>query len=112
RRIPQYPFMVRSRAMSTENIAKKAVEDKFEAQVKTVQAKLDVLKIKAEAAKRIAEVKAIADLVTKKRAIDQKLTELKAAGEGKYQQAKADIESRVAELEQSVQAMEEKFKAA
>jgi outer membrane murein-binding lipoprotein Lpp len=98
--------------MSTENIAKKAIEDKIEAQVKTIEAKLDALKLKAEAAKAIAEVKAIADLVTKRRALAQKLSDLKTSGEGKYQQAKADIESRVTELEQSVQAMESKFKAA
>jgi hypothetical protein len=98
--------------MSIENPAKKAVQDKFEAQVKTVEAKLDNLKAKAETAKAIAELKAIADLVTKKHTIDQKLSDLKKTSESTYQQAKADIESRVAELEKSVQSMEAKFKAA
>ena len=99
--------------MSTPtNVAKQAVHDKIESQVKTVQAKLDALKAKAEAAKAIAEIKSIADLVVKKQAIDRKLSELKTSGASKYQQAKADIESRVADLEQSVQAIEAKFKAA
>jgi polyhydroxyalkanoate synthesis regulator phasin len=99
--------------MTTEtNIAKQAVHDKIESQVKTVQAKLDTLKAKAESAKANAELKAIADLLTKKHAIDRKLSELKKSGETAYQQAKADIESRVAELEKSVQAIEAKFKAA
>src|SRR5690242_3776979 len=99
--------------MSTEtNTAKKAVEDTIEAKIKTVEAKLDTLKLKAEAAKAIAEVAAIAELLKKKRAIDQKMGELRKSGEGKYQQAKADIESRVAELEKSAQATEAKLKAA
>jgi outer membrane murein-binding lipoprotein Lpp len=99
--------------MSTPtNVAKQAVHDKIESQVKTVQAKLDALKAKAEAAKAVAELKSIADLVVKKQAIDRKLNELKKSGETTYQQAKADIESRVAELETSVQAIEAKFKAA
>jgi len=99
--------------MSTPtNVAKQAVHDKIESQVKTVQAKLDALKAKAEAAKAIAEIKSIADLVVKKQAIDRKLSELKKSGETTYEQAKADIESRVADLEKSVQAIEAKFKAA
>jgi hypothetical protein len=99
--------------MGTEtNTAKKAIEDTIEAKVKTAQAKLDTLKLKAEAAKAVAEVAAIVGLLKHKRTIDQKLAELKKSGDGRYQQAKADIESRVAELEKSVQAIETKFNAA
>jgi hypothetical protein len=99
--------------MSTEtNTAKKAIEDTIEAKVKTAEAKLDTLKLKAEAAKAVAEVAAIAELLKHKRTIDQKLAELKKSGEGKYQQAKADLETRVAELEKSLQAIETKFRAA
>jgi len=98
--------------MSTENIAKKAAEDKIEAQVKTAQAKLDVLKLKAHAAKAVTAVAAIAELVKRKRAIDQKLSELKTSGESKYRQAKADIESHVADLEKSMQAIEANLPAA
>jgi len=98
--------------MSTPtNIAKQAVHDKIESQVKTVQAKLDTLKAKAESAKANAELKVIAELLTKKQAIDRKIGELKKSGETSYQQAKSDIEARVAELEKSVQAIEAKFKA-
>ena len=94
------------------NMTKQAVHDKIESQIKTAQAKLETLKAKAESAKANAQLKSIADLLTKKQAIDQKMTELKKSGETTYQQAKADIESRVAELEKSVQAIEAKFKAA
>src|SRR6266478_252872 len=94
------------------NVAKQAVHDKIESQIKTAQAKLETLKAKAESAKANAELKLIADLLTKKQTIDQKLNELKKSSEGTYQGAKADIESRVAELEKSVQVIEMKFKAA
>jgi len=99
--------------MSTEmNIAKKVLHDKIESQVNTVQAKLDTLKAKAQAAKANAELKVIADLMTQKHAIDQKLGELKQSSETTYQQAKSDVESRIADLEKSVKAIEAKFKAA
>jgi phage shock protein A len=99
--------------MSTEmNMAKKAVHDKIESQINSVQAKLTTLKAKAEATKANAELKMIADLLTKKQAIDQKLNELKKSSETAYQQTKTDVESRVAELEKSVNAIEAKFKAA
>jgi len=98
--------------MSFDNPAKKAVQDKIESQIKTVEAKLDTLKAKAETARAAAELKAIADLVTKKHMIDQKLNDLKKSSESAYQRAKTDIESRVAELEKSVQSIEAKFKAA
>jgi phage shock protein A len=99
--------------MSTAmNMTRQAVHDKIESQIKTAQARLETLQAKAESAKANAELKSIADLLTNKRAIDQKLTELEQSGEATYQQAKGDVESRVAELEKSVQAIEAKFKAA
>jgi len=99
--------------MSTEtNVAKQVVHDKIDAQVKTVQAKLDTLKAKAATTKANAELKTIANLMIQKQAIDRKLAELKKAGEASYQQAKTEIESRISELEKSVQAVEAKLKAA
>jgi phage shock protein A len=99
--------------MSTEtNMAKKAIHDKIESQINTVQARLETLKAKAESAKANAELKLIAELLTKKQAIDHKLAELKKSGETTYQQTKTDVESRIAELEKSVKAIESKFKAA
>src|SRR5436309_21370 len=93
-------------------LAKQAVYDKIESQVKTAQAKLETLKAKAEAAQAIAELKVIADLLTKKRSLDQKLNDLKTSGETTYERTKREVESRVAELEKSVQTIEAKFKAA
>ena len=94
------------------DMAKKVIEDEFDAQINIVQAKLETLKAKAEASKATTELKVITDLLTKKRAIDQKLSDLKTSGETTYQQTKSDLESRVAELEKSVRAIEAKFKAA
>jgi hypothetical protein len=94
------------------NMARSAMHDKIESQINTVQAKLETLKAKAEAAKANAELKAIADLLARKQTIDRKLDELKKSSETTYQQTKTDVESRVAELEQSVKSIEAKFKAA
>jgi polyhydroxyalkanoate synthesis regulator phasin len=92
-------------------IARKAVHDKIESQIKIARAKLDALKARAESAKSNAELKGIVELLTKTRAIDRKVSDLKQSSEAVYNQTKSDIEARVAELEQSVQAIEAKFKA-
>jgi prefoldin subunit 5 len=97
--------------MSTDtNLAKEAVHDRIDSKVKSVQAKLEKLKATAEAA--TAAGKTIADLYVKKQMIDRLLGDLKKSNETKYEHVKSDIESRVAELEKSVQAIEAKFRAA
>ena len=53
--------------MSTDvKLAKQAIHDKLESQIKTAEAKLDTLKARAETAKANVEIKAIAELLTKK----------------------------------------------
>jgi len=94
------------------NAARKAVYDKVDSQIHTVEAQLATLKAKAESAKADAELKAIANLVTAKRTLDQKVAELRKAGETAFQQAKADVEARIVEFEKSVKAIESKIKAA
>ncbi len=92
--------------MTTEvNMAKQAIHDKLEAQIKTAEAKLDTLKAQAETAKANLEIKAIAELLTKKQAIQQKLQELKTSGGDRWEQAKADIEARLADMEKSMKAI-------
>ena len=98
--------------MSATNIARKAIHDRIEAQIKIAQAKLESLKAKAESTKAKTELAVIVELLTKKQAIAQKVGELKATGETTYEQAKRDVEARIADLEKSVQAIEAKFKAA
>ena len=48
--------------MSTDvNMAKQAIHDKLESQIKTAEAKLDTLKARAETAKANVEIKAVAE---------------------------------------------------
>jgi hypothetical protein len=91
--------------------AKQAIHDKLESQIKTAEAKLDTLKARAEVAKAAVEIKAIAALATHRLEINQKLKELKGTGEGRWEQAKADLEARVAAFEKAVKEIEAKVKA-
>lgn len=93
--------------MSTEvNAAKEAIEEKLESQVKHAVLKLEALKLKAKAAKAILEIKLIAAVLPKTQAIQQKLQELKASGGNHWEKVKAEVESRIAEVEKSVQEFE------
>ncbi len=91
--------------------ARKAVYDKVESQIHTFEAQVATLKAKAESAKADAELAAIASLATAKRTLDQKVAELKSAGETAFQQVKADIESRFAEFDKSLQAIASRIHA-
>ena len=92
------------------NMAKQAILDKIEAQIKTAEAKLDTLKARAETAKANVEIKAIAALLPKRQVIQQKLQELKKSGGDRWEQTKTDLEARIAEFEKSVQGIESKAK--
>jgi hypothetical protein len=98
-----------TQATVTVNVARKAVYDKIESQVHMFEAQLATQKAKAELAKAEAELKAIANLGTVKRALDQKVVELKKAGEAAFQQAKADVEARGAEFDRAVKAIQSKI---
>jgi len=93
------------------NLAKHALHDKLESQIKTAEAKLDTLKARAETAKANVEIKAVAELLTKKVAIQHKLQELKRASGDQWEKAKADLETRIAEFEKSVKGIESKIKS-
>ena len=101
-----------TQANAAVNAGRKAVYDKVESQIHTIEAQLATLKAKAESAKADAELKAIAKLATAKLTLDQKVRELKTAGEAGFQQTKADVEARIAEFEKTVKAIESKIKAA
>ncbi|HUL74322.1 MAG TPA: hypothetical protein VLT86_14545 [Vicinamibacterales bacterium] len=93
------------------NVARKAVYDKIESQIHLLEAELATLKAKAESAKADAQLRAIANLITTKRALDQKVAELKNAGEAAFEQAKADLEARMADFAESVKTIQSKIKA-
>jgi hypothetical protein len=94
------------------NAARKAVYDKVESQIQTFEAQLATLKAKVESAKADAELNTIARLAATKLALDQKVRELKKAGDASFQQAKSDVEARIADLGKAVKALESKIKAA
>ena len=91
--------------------ARKAVYDKIESQIHTFKAQVATLKVKAGSAKADAELTAIANLATAKRVLDQKVAELKGAGETAFQQVKADLEARVAEFDKSLKALASRINA-
>jgi cell division protein FtsB len=98
--------------MSTDvKIAKQAIHDKFESQIKTAEAKLDTLKARAETTKANVELKGITELLTRKQGLLQKLHELKKSDNGQWQRAKADLEARINDLEKSVKGIESKADA-
>ena len=98
--------------MSTDvKFAKRAIHDKFEAQIDTANAKLSTLKARAEGAKATVELKAIAELVTKKQAILQKLHYLKKSDGGQWEHLKTDLEAMITDLENSVRQIELKANA-
>jgi phage shock protein A len=97
--------------MSTDvDMAKKAIYDMLESRIQTIEAKLGTLKAKAETAKANAEIKLITELLTKKQMIHQKLQELKKSGGEQWERAKADLEVRIADFENSVKGIESKGK--
>jgi len=95
--------------MSTEvKLAKQAIHDKLESQINSVEAKLNTLKAQAQTAKANVELKAITELLTRKQPIMQKLQELKKSGGDRFEQVRADVETRIADLEKSVKGIESK----
>ena len=98
--------------MSTEvNVAKQAIHYKLQSQIKTAEAKLDTLKSRAETAKANVEIRAIAELSTKKPVIQHKLQELKKSAGDQWERVKADLETRITDFEKSVHGIESKIKA-
>lgn len=98
--------------MSTDvDMAKHAIQDRFESQIKTVEAKLDTLKARAQTVKANVEIKAITELLTKKPVLQHKLQELKKSVGDQWERVKADLETRIADFEKSVHGIESKIKA-
>ena len=89
----------------TAKVARKAVYDKIESQIHTFEAQVATLRAKAESAKADAQLAAIANLATAKRALDEKVAELKNAGDVTFERVKADVERRTAEFDKSLQAL-------
>lgn len=92
-------------------VAKQAIHDKLEAQIKTAEAKLATLKARAEAAKANAEIKTITNLLPRKEVLHRKLQELKKSSEDHWEVVKNDLMVLIADFEKSVKEIEAKAKA-
>jgi predicted nucleic acid-binding Zn-ribbon protein len=98
--------------MSPEvNMANQAIHDKFETQIKIAEAKLDNVKAQAESAKADAEIKVVAELLARKRALELELKALKKLGGDRWEQAKADLEAHIAHFEKLLEDAESSGKA-
>ena len=98
-----------TQATVTVKAARAAVYDKVASQIHTFEAQVATLKAKAESAKADAELAALANLATAKRVLEAKVAELKGAGETTFEQVKADVERRLTEFDQSLQAIASEF---
>jgi phage shock protein A len=79
-------------------LAKLAVHDKLQSQIKTLEARLETLKAQADSTKVNVEIKAYAALLDEKQAIEQKLQELKKSSDERWERAEADP-GRLADFE-------------
>jgi DNA gyrase/topoisomerase IV subunit A len=96
---------------SDVNMAKRAIYDKLDSHIKIAEAKLDMLKARADSAKADAEIKAVAELLARKRALQLELKALKKLGGTRWEQAKADLEAHIGHFEELLKETESKAKA-
>jgi RecJ-like exonuclease len=92
-------------------MANQAIHDKFEAQIKVAEANLDMLKAQAESAKADAEIKVVAELLARKRALQLELKALKKLGGDRWERAKANLEAHVAHFQKPLKDAESKANA-
>jgi len=96
--------------MTITATAKQAVHDDFESKLKAVEAKLEGVKAQAEAGKVALEIKAIAELSPRTRAIHHKLQELRTAGADRFEHAKAELQKEITDLEKSAKEIADRVK--
>ena len=92
---------------------KQAYEEKLEAQLREWQAKIDQLKARAdraEAEKKIDYQQEIDSLQARQQALQEKLEELRGAGEDAWEEVKAGAELAWRDLEQAVNRAFDHFK--
>jgi hypothetical protein len=88
--------------------AKLATHHQAKSQTTAEEAKLNTLKARLGSIRANVEAKGIAELLAKKQVIQQKLQELKKTGGDRWEQAKADLEGRIADFEKSVKEIQSK----
>jgi hypothetical protein len=93
------------------NMLKQAIHDKFETQIKIAEANLDMVKAQAESAKADAEIKVVAELAARKRALQLELKALKKLGGDRWEQAKSDLEAHIEHFKKLLKDAKSKAKA-
>ena len=99
--------------MSTgTDMAKEAIHDKLASQITAAVSRLEALKARADAKMAGVEIVGeIAEHLVKKQGMHQELQELKKSGSERWDSAKHDLETRIADFEKSVNGIESKLKA-
>jgi hypothetical protein len=100
-----------NRMCTDVNTMKQAIHDKFGTQIKIAEAKLDMVKAQVESANADAEIKVVAELLARKRALQLELKALKKSGGDRWEQAKADLEAHLAHFVKLLKDAESKAKA-
>jgi phage shock protein A len=91
------------------NVARQLIHHELESRIRTAEAALDTLKARAQTTKANVEIKAIGELLKVIPVIYVKLQELKKSSD-RWEQTKADLETRIADFEKSLQGIEAKVK--
>ena len=91
------------------NLARQAAHDKLTSLLNTAEAKLNMLKARAETAKANVEIKAIAKLLVVRPMIKQ-VHELKKLSDDRWERANGQLEAKVTEFEKVAEAIASKFK--
>ncbi len=98
--------------MSAQNVETKAYEEKISAQLQQAKAQLGEFEASAKAKMAQSEIDTIGRLKTKHQEIEKKRQDLKTLGDAKVGQAKAEIDSDVANLKTSLAQLAMKLKKA
>ena len=92
--------------MTTDaDIAKQAIQDEFESQIKAAESELELLAGRAEGAVVKAELEAYETLLAKLLALQQKLEALKKSTGTQWGQTKADLELLIGDFKELLKEM-------
>ena len=97
--------------MDMHSATTKAYQEKINAELQQVKARLVELEARTKGKMAQAEIDTIHDLKVKKQEIEKKHHELKIVGDAKVQQLKAEIDAEMAKLKSSLDHLATKLKS-
>jgi tRNA U54 and U55 pseudouridine synthase Pus10 len=89
----------------------KAYEDKISAELQLAKAQIEEFEARAKGKMAQAEIETIRHLKAKRHEIEKKSQELKASGEAKVEQVKAEIDAELAKFKTGVEQLATKLKS-